>query len=314
MRIEATDANTLYWRVLHDLLDIGHEASPRGLATKEVLGVQLVLTNPDANIVSHPWRRMQYPFSVAEWLWIMCGSNDTNLIVPYNRVLRTYANRFGTFDGAYGPKFVEQLPYVLETLEDDSHSRQAVISLWVPRPRESADTPCTLSFQFLLRENVDKTWWELHMVTTMRSNDAWLGLPYDLFNFTQIQRYVAHLLQVRVGTYTHNVGSLHLYERQWSEARSLVDWITPEILVTVGIPQSPPLTRMPDAFKAVFTGLTFMADEYSDSPNSVLDWIQPLQLAQPWQMYLELLAYRFHKQLELVPDPYQELIREQIPR
>ena len=75
-------ADLLYWRIIDALLNGGRSAMPRQQVTKELLGVQLVLTNPDANIICHPYRRMNYPFSVAEWLWIMTGSNDAALIVP----------------------------------------------------------------------------------------------------------------------------------------------------------------------------------------------------------------------------------------
>ena len=39
----------------------------------------------------------------------------------------------------------------------------------------------SLSLQFFLREASDQLW--LHTIATMRSNDAWLGVPYDTFNF-----------------------------------------------------------------------------------------------------------------------------------
>jgi thymidylate synthase len=47
----------------------------------------------------------------------------------------------------------------------------------------------------------------------MRSNDAWLGLPYDMFQFTQLFQTVCRVLGVPAGTYTHTAWSLHLYER-----------------------------------------------------------------------------------------------------
>ncbi len=46
----------------------------------------------------------------------------------------------------------------------------------------------------------------------MRSNDAFIGLPGDIFSFTMIQEMIARSLGIEVGTYKHLVGSLHLYE------------------------------------------------------------------------------------------------------
>ena len=48
----------------------------------------------------------------------------------------------------------------------------------------------------------------------MRSNDAFLGLPHDVFCFTMLQEIVARTLSIEVGNYKHVVGSLHLYEQR----------------------------------------------------------------------------------------------------
>ena len=49
----------------------------------------------------------------------------------------------------------------------------------------------------------------------MRSNDIWLGLPYDMAFFTVILQIVAKATGLTVGRYYHTVGDLHLYERHW---------------------------------------------------------------------------------------------------
>jgi thymidylate synthase len=51
----------------------------------------------------------------------------------------------------------------------------------------------------------------------MRSSDIWLGLPYDMFNFSMITGYIGLILrqkmcrEVSMGWVTINVGSSHLY-------------------------------------------------------------------------------------------------------
>ena len=56
------------------------------------------------------------------------------------------------------------------------------------------------------------------MITTMRSNDVYLGLPHDVFFFTMLQELVARRLDVELGLYRHIVGSLHLYEHNVEDA------------------------------------------------------------------------------------------------
>ena len=56
------------------------------------------------------------------------------------------------------------------------------------------------------------------MNTVMRSNDAWLGLPYDMFQFCQLQLTLCNSLDLIPGTYRHTALSMHLYLRNVSEA------------------------------------------------------------------------------------------------
>ncbi len=46
----------------------------------------------------------------------------------------------------------------------------------------------------------------------MRSNDAYLGLPHDLFCFTMLQELVSLRTNTGLGVYTHCATSMHIYE------------------------------------------------------------------------------------------------------
>ena len=61
------------------------------------------------------------------------------------------------------------------------------------------------------------------MITYMRSNDAFLGLPHDVFSFTMLQEIVARTLSVELGTYKHSIGSLHLYDKNRDAAQRFLD-------------------------------------------------------------------------------------------
>jgi hypothetical protein len=85
-----------------------------------------------------------------------------------------------------------------------------VVTLWNPvmdNVENKRDYPCTIGFQFLIRGE------KLLMITQMRSNDVWLGLAYDAFQFTQLQLTLARMLGVEPGHYVHRAASLHIYER-----------------------------------------------------------------------------------------------------
>ncbi len=209
--LTADCANSLYTGVCRDVLAQGRRAAPRGMATVEVLGAYLHLTGPRRRLVDLPPVRVLNPaFAVAEALWILSGSDDP-WIFTYNRGLAQYADH-GRLQGAYGPRMrrwhgVDQLDHVRRLLQRDPDSRQAVIALYDPSrdTRGHRDVPCTLSYRFFVRDG------RLEMHTTMRSNDVWLGLPYDLFTATLLQEVLAGWLGVELGGYHHHVDSLHLY-------------------------------------------------------------------------------------------------------
>ena len=66
---------------------------------------------------------------------------------------------------------------------------------------------------------------ELHSHVVMRSSDAWLGLPYDVFVFSMLQHYIAAYLgpTVAPGKLTYTLMNGHIYEPHWQIARTLVD-------------------------------------------------------------------------------------------
>jgi hypothetical protein len=77
------------------------------------------------------------------------------------------------------------------------------------------DSPCTIALTFRIRDE------RLLLSVVMRSSDVWLGLPFDVFQFRQLQRTVAHLLNRDIGEYCHHSISMHLYEKDLDRARSL---------------------------------------------------------------------------------------------
>lgn len=123
-----------------------------------------------------------------------------------------------SFHGSYGARIRNQMIHVEEKLKQDHQTRQAIATLWdgkLDNIPDMADYPCTIALQFEFDGGT------LCMNTFMRSNDAWLGLPYDMFQFTQLQFSLAKALNVPAGTYRHIALSLHLYEENLEDAKKI---------------------------------------------------------------------------------------------
>jgi thymidylate synthase len=108
---------------------------------------------------------------------------------------------------------------VIDRLRDRPDTRRAVISILEPSDLAPnlAEAPCTTALQFIRRRE------RLHMVAVMRSNDAYLGFPHDVFCFTMIQELVARSLGIQVGEYHHFATSLHLYEQDVEKVSRYLD-------------------------------------------------------------------------------------------
>lgn len=202
--------------LLKHLLERGKLQSPRGHITFEELGVVLRMPDLRQNILINDTRRLNYRFMVAEWLWIALGRSDVASLTRYNKQIAQFSDDNLTFSGAYGPRLKPQWDWVLEKLRSDEYSRQSVASIWIPTPRESKDIPCTLNFQFLLRDK------HLNCIVTMRSSDVWLGLPYDFFNFSMLTNMLAGELGVKCGWLQMNLGSSHLYRDKMDLAKNVL--------------------------------------------------------------------------------------------
>jgi thymidylate synthase len=158
-------------------------------------------------------RKLSERIAAAESLQLIGAFSDPQWLVELAPRFDRYRELNGAFWGAYGLRIERQVSDMISKLRADSWTRQAVATLWDKRwdnLPEKRDYPCTVALGFT--QNPSFTQNRLDMHVTMRSNDAWLGLPYDMFQFTQLQHTVCRALDVQVGTYTHTAWSMHLYE------------------------------------------------------------------------------------------------------
>ncbi len=218
------DINLQYKKKLWDVFrQPDFVCKPRGLKITEKINDSWIIDMDDP-IITLPERKLSYSFMFGEAAWMLEGRNDVESVSKYVDGVKRFSDDGETFFGAYGPKILTQWSYVIKTLVTDRDSRQAVINIWRENPRSSKDIPCTLSLQFFLREASDELW--LHTVATMRSNDAWLGTPYDTFNFSAISFWIAlHLnrngIKCKVGSLNIQAGSRHIYETDFKKLDSL---------------------------------------------------------------------------------------------
>ena len=191
-----------------------------GEVASEIINAITVLENPTKNIMTNQVRRLSMRYAVGEMLWYLSGNPELKAIQNYTKAWDRMSDDGKTVNSNYGFLIkdaygFDQYEYCKEILRKDINSRQAVIHIKMPRntiENPTNDLNCTVCLQFLVRDG------KLYCTTYMRSNDLWLGFPYDVFQFTCIQIRMAMELGLDIGSYTHIAGSLHIYERDFKKA------------------------------------------------------------------------------------------------
>ncbi|MGO1057211.1 thymidylate synthase [Crossiella sp. CA198] len=216
-----------YSHVLRSLIDEPeYRNSPRGFDSREQLGLSYRLREASQRIPLVPARRLNLVFNFAEALWYLSGRDDLDFIAYYAPSIRKYSadgvrltgTAYGRalFGGGGGPV---QWPTLVRQLREDPDSKRCVLQIFAADELAIAGNPdvsCTLGLQFMLREGA------LHGVGFMRANDAYRGMTSDVFSFTLIQEMLARELGAKLGSYTHLVGSVHLYDPDYQRAREVL--------------------------------------------------------------------------------------------
>lgn len=184
-----------------------------------MFGALLELTDPLARLGRSTTRARVFS-PLGELFWYLSGSNALDHILYYLEEYDQYSDDGKTLNGAYGRRLFsearlrgeadvkDQWQRVVDTLRKRAGSRNAIIQIYANEDgeKDSNDIPCTCTLHFVIRGD------RLHLHVHMRSNDAYWGMPHDVFAFTMLQEVAARELGMKLGTYQHSVASLHLYD------------------------------------------------------------------------------------------------------
>jgi len=299
MDVTADSLDALLYKTYSQIRKRGVAIVPTKGQAREIRGASLRLTAPRARL-SRTEARATLFSCLGELLWYLSASNELKFIEHYIGGYGKFSDDRKTIFGAYGPRIFgegdrAQIRHVIELLRSRPDSRQAVVQIFdrgdLLEPHK--DVPCTCTLQFMLREN------RLQLLTTMRSNDAWLGLPHDIFCFTMIQELVARSLGVELGDYMHFAGSLHLYASDIEKAARFQN---------EGMQRRVPMPPMPrgDPWPAVRVLLAFERK----ARRSAINLIDPRESMDPyWADLATLLAIHAIGKAKMAGDVIQRLKR-----
>ena len=171
--------------------------------------------------------KLDYDYGSKFYQWMVTGSTDHEIITKdYPGVSRfmekpksdLLPENFNTF---YGPRILEQLPYIVKELKDNPDSRRAVISilektdLLLLDKDETLEFPCADSATFYIRNG------KLNAHLHMRSQNMGQVLKLDMYLWARFTMELASELKVNTGTFTSSIVSAHVFEKDFKYLNSL---------------------------------------------------------------------------------------------
>lgn len=217
MHVVGKSMNDIYRQLCGKISVHGHEVA----GTMEMLNSGFTLLDITDNIAT---ARTGYSLSymLGELALCFTGRDDVELTSKFLSFLKCIRDGGVTTRSAYDAIVFnrygfDQVAQVIDTLKRNPYSRRAVINFDVPNTErfETKDEICTIALVFELREG------KLDCTGIMRSNDIWLGTPYDIVFFTELQKHIANELDVGYGKYTHFAVSLHAYAKDIDRVREV---------------------------------------------------------------------------------------------
>ncbi|EKD51338.1 MAG: Thymidylate synthase [uncultured bacterium] len=230
--VSADSFSKVYCTLLKTVFETkSNTIAPRGLITREITDVCCEITNPYSNLFTNQIRSVSLEYLCGELIWYCSGANDLDFISKYSKFWCHLANENQTANSAYGKILFKdknmngmtQWEWATKTLIQDVHTRQAILSFNVQdcQRENNADFVCSMYLQFFIREN------KLMLMAYMRSQDMIYGMTYDIPFFLLLLQcmrlqLLRHYPELKLGSYSHHVGSLHIYENKFALVKNML--------------------------------------------------------------------------------------------
>lgn len=131
------------------------------------------------------------------------------------------------------PIVIDQLMDLIEGIKKDPHGRRHILSAWNPGElSDMALPPCHIMAQFNVTNG------KLNCLMYQRSNDFFLGCPFNIASYSLLTHMIAQVCGLGVGEFIHANGDTHIYVNHLDQVQEQLSrtphalptlWLNPEI-------------------------------------------------------------------------------------
>lgn len=132
---------------------------------------------------------------------------DDEFSEHYGNLGEVYGKQWRSWQGATG-KTYDQIKWVIHELKTNPHSRRLLVNAWaVDAVYEGLMQlpPCHFCFQFYVSQG------KLSCMFNMRSNDVFLGLPFNIASYALLTHLIANECGLDVGDLIYTGADVHIY-------------------------------------------------------------------------------------------------------
>jgi thymidylate synthase len=129
---------------------------------------------------------------------------------------------------------IDQLAKLIEGLQQDPNGRRHILSAWnVSELDQMALPPCHVMSQFYVSKSK-----ELSCYMYQRSQDVFLGAPFNYASYALLTHMIAHVCGLGVGELIVSTGDTHIYQNHIDQVREQLTrepyplpklWLNPDI-------------------------------------------------------------------------------------
>jgi thymidylate synthase len=236
-----------YLNLLQDLLQEGQLEEGRNGKTIRGVGAAMHFSLENGKIPILTTKKTAWKTCFKELLWFIHGDTDNKLLNNQNvhiwdgnstpeymksRGLEHYVEGdlgplygfqwryfnapYSSYNEDYTGKGIDQLQLVIDELKNPEtrNSRRHIISAWNPCQMDKGVLPpCHILFQFIVTDGN-----KLSCLLYQRSNDEFLGVPFNLASYSALTYIVAKICDLEPYEFIHYGGDCHLYDDHIDQA------------------------------------------------------------------------------------------------
>jgi thymidylate synthase len=217
-----------YLKLLAHILKDGKSKPSRGIhPLKSIFGYQMHF-DMRYGFPLLTTKKMPFKLLAKEMLWFVSGSSNIKYLQD-NGI--HYWDGFADSDLNLGPVYgvqwrhwinpkggtIDQLAWAIDQIRNHPDSKAIIVSAWNPADLDEMRLPpCHTFFHFEVIKG------KLKMMLYQRSSDVFLGLPFNIAQYSLLLHMVAHVTGLEARELVVSIGNAHLYTNHLEQAKEQI--------------------------------------------------------------------------------------------